>query len=112
MKIALPLAFLTLALLLLGALLQLTTQDLRMTEDLISAEQAQVLAESGVLHAEHRLAADPSWRGALPNIPCATGAYSVAVSDLGNGSLLIESTGWAGRSKKLSKKIVSFSSKH
>ncbi|MBL0387030.1 hypothetical protein JJB07_10245 [Tumebacillus sp. ITR2] len=112
MKIALPFAVLTLALLLLGSLLTLTTKDLRMTEDLITSEQADALAEAGLLHAEMQLASDPSWRGSLQNLPCGPGTYSVTLIDFGGGNLSLESIGRVGRSKRIWKKTVSFPSKH
>lgn len=99
MKSLFALALLTLALLLLGSLLTFATKDMRMTEDLIAWEQASALAESGLLHAEAKLQADPSWRGPLSDRGLGPGTYSVRITDLGGGSFALESTGTVGRSK-------------
>jgi Tfp pilus assembly protein PilX len=106
MKLVLPLSVLTLALLLLGSLLSLNTKDLRMTEELIAAEQAVYLAEAGLLHAEHLLESNPAWRGPLQNVPCGSGTYSVLVTDRGGGHLTLESTGSVGSSRRTVKKSI------
>ncbi|PWK06287.1 hypothetical protein [Tumebacillus permanentifrigoris] len=99
MKIVLPLALLTLASLLLGALLSLNTKDLQMTEAFIAAEQASALAEAGLRHAGQQLTMNPAWRGPLQNVPCGPGTYSVLVTDLGGGKLALNSTGTVGLAK-------------
>lgn len=104
MKVVLPLAVLILASLLLGSLLELHTRDLRMTEAFIAAEQASMLAESGLLHAEQLLIASPTWRGPLQNVSLGPGTYSVLITDLGGDLITLESTGSVGSVKSKAKK--------
>jgi hypothetical protein len=95
MNLLFPVSLLTFTLLLLGSLLYLTQTDLRITFDMIRAEQAALLADSGLAAACERHSRDPNWRGDSGPHELGSGTYSYRIATNGS-TVLLESTGVVG----------------
>lgn len=104
MKLVLPITLLLLTLLLLGAQLTLTTQDLQLTTELARSNQSYYLAEAAVAHAQARLHQDPSWRGTQASVPLGAGTYAFRIFEQG-ATIHIEATGEIGKIKTVLKRV-------
>ncbi len=96
MKSFIALAFMLFSLLLYGTLVQVTSKDLRMTAELLAAEQAYYLVEAGLARAEQQITLDPMWRGEWNRVPLGAGSYSVRVYEQA-GSVWFEAVGEVGK---------------
>lgn len=104
MKLVLPITLLMLTLLLLGAQLTLTTQDIQITTELTRSNQSYYLAEAAFALAKDRLQQDPTWRGTQASVPLGAGTYAFRIYEQG-AAVQIEATGEIGKIKTVLKRV-------